>query len=96
MRHQGKAYEMIGEKKVFGQRIARIRLMEDGNFHEVPCDELEKPSMEFSMPYLRFVSIAEKIKDEVVPKNILAPYESSLIFLPHIESPPSYVVFSND
>ena len=35
------------------------------------------------MPYLRFVSIAAKIKDEVARKNILAPYESSLIPLPH-------------
>jgi hypothetical protein len=83
MRYKGKACEIIGEKEVFGQRIAWIRLMEDGSFHEVPCDELEKPSTEFSMPYLRFVSIAAKIKDEVARKNILAPYESSLIPLPH-------------
>ena len=83
MRYKGKACEIIGEKEVFGQHIAWIRLMEDGSFHEVPCDELEKPSTEFSMPYLRFVSIAAKIKDEVARKNILAPYESSLIPLPH-------------
>lgn len=83
MRYKGKACEIVGKKEVFGQRIAWIRLMEDGSFHEVPCDELEKPSTEFSMPYLRFVSIAAKIKDEVARKNILAPYESSLIPLPH-------------
>lgn len=83
MRYKGKACEIVGEKEVFGQRIAWIRLMEDGSFHEVPYDELEKPSTEFSMPYLRFVSIAAKIKDEVARKNILAPYESSLIPLPH-------------
>ncbi|MCB0536148.1 MAG: DEAD/DEAH box helicase family protein [Bacteroidetes bacterium] len=83
MRYKGKACEIVGEKEVFGQRIAWIRLMEDSSFHEVPCDELEKPSTEFSMPYLRFVSIAAKIKDEVARKNILAPYESSLIPLPH-------------
>jgi SNF2 family DNA or RNA helicase len=83
MRYKGKACEIVGEKEVFGQRIAWIRLMEDGSFHEVPCDELEKPTTDFSMPYLRFVSIAAKIKDEVARKNILAPYESSLIPLPH-------------
>lgn len=83
MRYKGKACEIVAEKEVFGQRIAWIRLMEDGSFHEVPCDELEKPSTEFSMPYIRFVSIAAKIKDEVARKNILAPYESSLIPLPH-------------
>lgn len=83
MRYKGKSCEIVGEKEVFGQRIAWIRLMEDASFHEVPCDELEKPSTEFSMPYLRFVSTAAKIKDEVARKNILAPYESSLIPLPH-------------
>lgn len=83
MRYKGKACEIVGEKEVFGQHIAWIRLMEDGSFHEVPYEELEKPSTEFSMPYLRFVSIAAKIKDEVARKSILAPYESSLIPLPH-------------
>lgn len=83
MRYKGKACEIVGEKEVFGQRIAWIRLMVDGSFHEVPYDELEKPNTEFSMPYLRFVSIAAKIKDEVARKNLLAPYESSLIPLPH-------------
>lgn len=83
MRHKGKACEIVGEKEVFGQHIAWIRLMEDGSFHEVSYDELEKPTTDFSMPYLRFVSIAAKIKDEVARKNILAPYESSLIPLPH-------------
>lgn len=83
MRYKGKACEIVGEKEVFGQRIAWIRLMVDGSFHEVFYDELEKPNTEFSMPYLRFVSIAAKIKDEVARKNLLAPYESSLIPLPH-------------
>jgi SNF2 family DNA or RNA helicase len=83
MIYKGNACEVVGEKEVFGQRIAWIRLMEDSSFHEVPYDELEKPRTEFSMPYLRFVSIAAKIKDEVARKNILAPYESSLIPLPH-------------
>jgi len=83
MRYKGKACEIVGDKEVFGQRIAWIRLMVDGSFHEVPYDELEKPTTEFSMPYLRFVSIAAKIKDEVARKNLLAPYESSLIPLPH-------------
>ncbi len=83
MRYKGKACEIVGKKEVFGQRIAWIRLMEDGSFHEVLYDELEKPSTELSLPYIRFVSIAAKIKDEVARKNILAPYESSLIPLPH-------------
>ncbi|MBP6236746.1 MAG: DEAD/DEAH box helicase family protein [Saprospiraceae bacterium] len=83
MRYKGKACEIVGEKEVFGQHIAWIRLMEDGSFHEVPVDDLEKPVTDFTMPYIRFISIAAKIKDEVARKNILAPYESSLIPLPH-------------
>lgn len=38
MRYPGKACEIVGEKEVLGQRIAWIRLMEDGSFHEVPYD----------------------------------------------------------
>lgn len=83
MRYKGKVCEIVGEKEVFGQRIAWIRLLEDGSFQEVPYDELEKLTADFSMPYLQFVSIAAKIKDEVARKNILAPYESSLLPLPH-------------
>ena len=42
MRYRGKACEIVGDKKVFGQRIAWIRLMEDGSFHEVPYDEFKQ------------------------------------------------------
>ncbi len=82
MRYKGKACEVVGEREVFGHRLAWIRITEDGSFMEVSYDELEQTT-ERSMPYLRFVSIAAKIKDEVARKNILAPYESSLIPLPH-------------
>lgn len=83
MIYKGKACELIGEKEVFGQRIAWIRLFDHGEFLEVPFEELEHSSVEYNFPYIRFVSIAAKIKDEVAKKNILAPYGSSLIPLPH-------------
>lgn len=83
MRFKGKACEIIGQKEVFGQQVAWIRLMVDGSFHEVPIKELEESALNYSFPYIRFVSIAAKIKDEIARKNILAPYESSLIPLPH-------------
>ncbi|MDO9580015.1 MAG: hypothetical protein Q7J06_05545 [Bacteroidales bacterium] len=38
---KGKAIEIVGEKEVFGQRIAWIRFMEDDSFHQVPYEELE-------------------------------------------------------
>lgn len=83
MKYKGKACEVVGEKEVFGQRIAWIRLLEDNVFLEVPYEDLEKSNSFYSIPYLRFIAIAAKIKDEVAKKNLLAPYESSLIPLPH-------------
>ena len=83
MLFKGKAIEIVGEKEVFGQRIAWIRLLEDDSFLQVPFEELERVSTNYTLPYLRFIAIAAKIKDEVARKNILAPYESSLIPLPH-------------
>ncbi|WP_430972021.1 DEAD/DEAH box helicase [Sunxiuqinia rutila] len=83
MKLKGKAIEVIGEKELFGQRIAWIRILEDNTFLQVNYNELEPDSLSYTLPWLRFVSIAAKIKDEVAKKNILAPYESSLIPLPH-------------
>jgi superfamily II DNA or RNA helicase len=83
MLYKGKAAELVGEKVVFGQKIAWIRIIEDNTFLEVDYDELESVNTSYSLPYLRFIAIAAKIKDEVAKKNILAPYESSLIPLPH-------------
>ena len=83
MKYKGKACEIVGDKEVFGQRIAWIRLMEDDSFHQVPYEDLESGSTNYTLPYLRFIAIAAKIKDEVARKNFLAPYESSLLPLPH-------------
>ena len=83
MQYKGKAIEIVGEKEVFGQHIAWIRILEDESFLQVPYEELETKETVYTLPYLRFISIAAKIRDEVAKKNILAPYESSLIPLPH-------------
>jgi len=83
MLFKGKAIEIVGEKEVFGQRIVWIRIVEDDSFLQVPFEELETVETIYTIPFLRFISIAARIKDEVAKKNILAPYESSLIPLPH-------------
>ena len=83
MLYRGKAIEVLGEKEVFGKTIAWIRILEDGSFLQVAKEDLETEHIEFNIPLIRFISIAAKIKDEVAKKNILAPYESSLIPLPH-------------
>ena len=83
MLYKGKAIEILGEKDVFGQKITWIRILEDDTFLQVTHDELEDEDTVYSLPFIRFIAIAAKIKDEVAKKNILAPYESSLIPLPH-------------
>ena len=83
MYYKGKAIEVLGEKDVFGQKIVWIRVLEDDSFLQVPHEELETEDTVYSLPFIRFIAIAAKIKDEVAKKNILAPYESSLIPLPH-------------
>jgi SNF2 family DNA or RNA helicase len=83
MLYKGKAIEVLGEKEIFGQKTAWIRILETNTFEQVSFDELVEDDTTFSMAKLRFISIAAKIKDEVAKKNILAPYESSLIPLPH-------------
>lgn len=83
MLYRGKAIEVLGEKEVFGKTIAWIHILENGSFLQVAKEDLENEHIEFNIPLIRFISIAAKIKDEVAKKNILAPYESSLIPLPH-------------
>ena len=83
MQYKGKSIEILGEKDVFGQKIAWIRVLEDDSFLQVPYEDLESKDTVYTIQYLRFISIVAKIKDEVAKKNILAPYESSLIPLPH-------------
>lgn len=83
MKYKGKAVEILGEKDIFGQKTAWIRVLETNSFEQVSYDELEEDDTNFSLAQLRFISIAAKIKDEVAKKNILAPYESSLMPLPH-------------
>lgn len=83
MLYKGKAIEILGEKEVFGQKVVWIRVLEDNSFLQVTQDEIETSDTVYSLPFIRFITIAAKIKDEVAKKNILAPYESSLIPLPH-------------
>ena len=83
MLYKGKAIEIIGRKEVFGEQVAWIRVLETGDFLQVGFDELSSEQAIISLPYIRFIALATKIKAEVAKKNILAPYESSLIPLPH-------------
>ena len=83
MQYKGKSIELLGEKEVFGERVAWIRILEDNSFKQIPFEELSSQLTDYSFPHIRFIALAAKIKDEVAKKKILAPYESSLIPLPH-------------
>lgn len=83
MLYQNQPCELIGTKEVFGHKIAWIRLLENNTFIEVPFQELQQDEQTIHLPHIRYVALAAKIKDEVAKKNILAPYESSLVPLPH-------------
>lgn len=83
MLYKNKIVEVVGTKEIFGQKLAWIKILGDNTFLEVNFDELEEEKTNHSLPFVRFIAIAAKIKEEVAKKNILAPYESSLIPLPH-------------
>jgi superfamily II DNA or RNA helicase len=83
MIYKDKAVEVLGTKQVLGEKIAWVRFLEDNSFKEVAFEDLEEKKTEIGLPYIRFVALAAKIKDEIAKKNLLAPYESSLIPLPH-------------
>lgn len=83
MNYKGKAVEVIGRKEIFGKKIAWIRILENNEFKQIPFEELAEEKISYDLSFIRFVAIGAKIKDEVAKKTILAPYESSLIPLPH-------------
>ena len=83
MFYQGKAVEILGEKVVLGREVVWIRFPEDDSIKQVAKSELTTGVDQLQIPAIKYISMAAKIQDEVARKNILAPYESSLIPLPH-------------
>ena len=86
MKYKGKSVEIIGSKILFGKETLWIHILEDNSFAQVLRSDLEDDmtaSSNTGMAYVRYVAIASKIKEEMAQKRLLAPYESSLIPLPH-------------
>lgn len=84
MLYQGKKVEVIGTKTVLGNDIAWIHVFEDNSFQQVLASDLEEERHDsVSLAKIRYVAIAARIKEEIAEKHVLAPYESSLIPLPH-------------
>ena len=83
MFYKGKAIEKIGEKEIFGRKVFWVRVLEDNSLLQVAEEDVELQQTKKSLTSVRFVALAARIKNEIANKNILAPYESSLIPLPH-------------
>lgn len=86
MKYKGKSIEVIGSKMLFGKETLWIHILEDDSFAQVLRSDLEEdmPGTKHSgMSYVRYIAIAARIKEEMAQKRLLAPYESSLIPLPH-------------
>ena len=84
MKYHGKDIEIIGEKTVFGQHTAWIHLLEDDTFRQVLWDDISyDEEKKGNLSQVRYVALAARIKEEIAEKHILAPYESSLLPLPH-------------
>lgn len=86
MRYKGKSVEIIGSKVLFGKETVWIHILEDNSFVQVLRSDLQDDMSEannLGISYIRYMSIAARIKEEIAQKRLLAPYESSLIPLPH-------------
>lgn len=84
MKYRGKDIEIIGEKTVFGQHIAWVYLLEDNTFRQVLWDDISfDDDHKGDMSAIRYAALAARIREEIGQKHILAPYESSLLPLPH-------------
>ena len=86
MKYKGKSIEVIGSKMLFGKETLWIHILEYNSFAQVLRSDLEDDmtsSANKGMAYIRYIAIAARIKEEMAQKRLLAPYESSLIPLPH-------------
>lgn len=86
MRYKGKSVEIIGSKTLFGKETLWVHVLEDNTFMQVQRTDLVEDDVNTDssgMAYVRYVSIAARIKEEMAQKRLLAPYESSPTPLPH-------------
>lgn len=83
MRYQGKEIEILSQHTIFGKKVADIKILSTSQIMSVPFDELEKERDGISPNEISFKAIAAKINSEILNQNILSPFESNVIPLPH-------------
>jgi len=83
MKYMGRDVEVISKRTIFGKTIAEIRILATSQILNVAIDELHEDKSEITSHEIVFKVIAAKIKSELLNQNILAPFESNIIPLPH-------------
>ncbi len=84
MTYRGRPIEIISIERVFGKEVLNIRLLDDNTLRKVYRSDLDSDVVERDLlAQVRYKAIAARIREEVSQKRLLAPYESSLIPLPH-------------
>lgn len=75
--------ELLEIRKVFGNNIAKIRILKSDKITETRLELLSEQIEIYSDAKISFLAIAAKIKAEVFNQSMLAPLESNIIPLPH-------------
>ena len=83
MRYNDKEIEIISRKKVFGKTIVQIRILSSGEILDVPESGLQESESEIPASQIAFHAMAARIRNEIATQKVLAPFESSIIPLPH-------------
>ena len=83
MLYQNKQIEILGKRKTFGKVIAQIRILSTGELLDVPESELSLHDGQISDSEITYRAMASRIISEIGKQNILSPFESNVIPLPH-------------
>lgn len=83
MRYNDKEIEIISRKKVFGKTIVQIRILSSGEILNVPESGIQESDAEVPASQIAFHAMAARIRNEIATQKVLAPFESSIIPLPH-------------
>ncbi len=83
MLYQDKQIEILSKRKTFGKVIAQIRILSTGELLDVPESELSIYDGQITNAEITFRAIASRIKGEIGKQNMLSPFESNVIPLPH-------------
>lgn len=75
--------ELISKRRLFGKTICQIRILATGEILDINETDLRESHKKIVPSHIRFLAIASKIKNEIARQSVLAPFESSLLPLPH-------------